>query len=117
MYSFFAIIILSDDCRETGRVCFFFGILFNFIKRGDKILTNSNQKNSKNLLFSNLCKNFHVEKKRKKFREWLLYNTTLDPFLLSVNLSEKAIREIEDWLKKKQNELLKQEIKESGSSL
>lgn len=92
----------------------FFGILFNFIKRGDMIFINRNLKKSKNPLFSSICKRFHVEKKqRRKFREWLLYNTTLDPFLLSVNLSEKAIREIEDWLKKKQNELLK----ESGSSL
>lgn len=93
----------------------FFGILFNFIKRGDEILTNSNLKNSKNLLFPDMCKRFHVEKKQKrKFREWLLYDTTIDPFLLSAKLSEETIREIENWLKKKQKELLMQE-KESGS--
>ena len=50
----------------------------------------------------------------KKFREWLLYDTTIDPFLLF--LEKKDIQEIEDWLKKKQKELLKQE-KEDGSSL
>ncbi len=86
----------------------FFGILFNFIKRGDKILTNSNPKNSKNLLFSDMCKRFHVEKKqRKKFKEWLLYNTTIDPFLLF--LKKEDIQEIEDWLKEKQRELIKHE--------
>lgn len=66
-------------------------------------------------MFSRLYKNFHVEKKQqKKFREWLLYDTTIDPFLLF--LEKKDIQEIEDWLKKKQKELLKQE-KEDGSSL
>lgn len=95
----------------------FFGILFNFIKRGDENSINGKLKSSKNSLFSSLCKHFHVEKKqRKKFREWLLYDTTLDPLLLSVNLSEETIREIEDWLKKKQKELLRQE-KEGGSNL
>lgn len=64
-----------------------------------------------------MCKNFYVEKKqRKKFREWLLYNTTLDPFLLSVNLSEETIREIEDYFEKLKEELIRQE-KEGGSSL
>lgn len=66
-------------------------------------------------MFSRLCKNFHVEKKQqKKFREWLLYDTTIDPFLLF--LEKKDIQEIEDWLQKKQKELLKQE-KEDGSNL
>ena len=96
----------------------FFGILFNFIKRGDKILTNSNPKNSKNLLFSSICKNFHVEKKRqKKFREWLLYNTTIDPFLLSVNLSKETIQEIEDYFEKLKEELIRQEKEKNGSIL
>ena len=94
----------------------FFGILFNFIKRGDRILTNSNRKNSKNLLFSNLCKNFRVEKtQRKSFKHWLLYDTTIDPFLLSGgNLGKEDIQKIEDWLKEKQKELLRWE-KEGGS--
>ncbi|WP_289749090.1 hypothetical protein [Thomasclavelia cocleata] len=43
-----------------------------------------------------------------------MYDTTIDPFLLF--LEKKDIQEIEDWLKKKQKELLKQE-KEDGSSL
>ena len=66
-------------------------------------------------MFSRLCKNFHVKKKKKKkFKEWLLYDTTIDPFLLF--LEKKDIQEIEDWLKKKQKELLRQE-KEGGSNL
>ena len=66
-------------------------------------------------MFSRLCKNFHVKKKQqKKFKEWLLYDTTIDPFLLF--LEKKDIQEIEDWLKKKQKELLRQE-KEGGSNL
>ncbi len=78
------------------------------------IFINGNRKKSKNLLFTDMCKRFHVEKKqKKKFKEWLLYNTTIDPFL--VFLKKEDIQEIEDWLKEKQKELLKQEIKESGS--
>ncbi len=89
--------------------------LYFFIGRGDIILTNCNRKNSKNLLFSDMCKRFHVEKKQqKKFREWLLYNTTIDPFLLF--LKKEDIQKIEDWLKEKQKELLRQE-KKSGSNL
>lgn len=62
-------------------------------------------------------KNFHVEKKQqKKFREWLLYDTTLDPFLLSADLSKETIQEIEDYFEKLKEELIRQE-KESGSSL
>ena len=63
-----------------------------------------------------MCKRFHVEKKqRKKFREWLLYHTTLDPFLLfGENLKKEDIQKIEDWLKEKQKQLLRWE-KESGS--
>lgn len=88
----------------------FFGILFNFIKRGDIIFINCNLKNSKNLLFTDMCKRFHVEKKqRKRFREWLLYDTTLDPFLLSLHMEKEDIQEIEKWLEEKQKELLKQE--------
>lgn len=56
------------------------------------------------------------KKRQKKFREWLLYDTTIDPFLLSAKLSEETIQKIEDWLKKKQKELLRQE-KEGGSNL
>lgn len=58
-----------------------------------------------------MCKRFHVEKKkRKKFKEWLLYDTTIDSFLLSGgNLGKEDIREIEKWLEEKQKELLKQE--------
>lgn len=52
------------------------------------------------------------KKQQKKFREWLLYDTTIDPFLLF--LKKEDIQEIEDWLKKKQKELLMQE-QESGS--
>ena len=60
-----------------------------------------------------MCKRFCVKKKqRKNFKHWLLYDTTIDPFLLF--LEKEDIREIEDWLKKKQKELLMQE-KESGS--
>ena len=94
----------------------FFGIRFNFIKRGDRIFINGNRKNSKNPLFSNLCKNFRVEKtQRKSFKNWLLYDTTIDPFLLSGgNLGKEDIQEIEDWLKEKQKELLRWE-KEGGS--
>ncbi len=80
------------------------------------IFINGNRKKSKNLLFTDMCKRFCVKKKqRKKFKEWLLYDTTIDPFLLFLELKEKDIQEIEDWLKEKQKELLKQEIKESGS--
>lgn len=92
----------------------FSSILFNFIKRGDIIFINCNLKNSKNLLFSSLCKRFHVEKKRKNFKHWLLYDTTIDPFLLFLELKEKDIQEIEKWLEEKQKELLSWE-KENGS--
>ena len=37
-----------------------------------------------------------------------MYDTTIDPFLLF--LEKKDIQEIEDWLKKKQKELLKQVV-------
>lgn len=78
------------------------------------ILINGNLKKSKNLLFSSLCKRFHVEKKRKNFKHWLLYDTTIDPFLLFLELKEKDIQEIEKWLEEKQKELLSWE-KENGS--
>ena len=62
-----------------------------------------------------MCKRFHVEKKkRKKFKEWLLYDTTIDSFIFLGNLKEEEIQKIEDWLKEKQKELLRWE-KESGS--
>ncbi len=59
-----------------------------------------------------MCKRFCVKKKqRKTFRKWLLYDTTIDPFLLSAKLSEETIQELEDWLKAKQKELLRNERK------
>lgn len=91
----------------------FFGILFNFIERSDVILYNSKSKNSKNSLFSDMCKNFQIKKRqRKNFKQWLLFNTTIDPFLLSFNLSEEAIQEIENWLEEKKEELIRQNKEE-----
>ena len=59
-----------------------------------------------------MCKRFCVKKKqRKTFRKWLLYDTTIVPFLLSAKLSEETIQELEDWLKAKQKELLRNERK------
>ena len=77
------------------------------------ILYNSKSKNSKNSLFSDMCKNFQIKKRqRKNFKHWLLYDTTIDPFLLSVNLSEEAIQEIESWLEGKKEELIRQSKEE-----
>ena len=74
------------------------------------IFINGNRKKSKNLLFTDMCKRFHVEKKqRKSFKHWLLYDTTIDPFIFLGNLKKEDIQEIEKWLKEKQKELLKQE--------
>lgn len=57
-----------------------------------------------------MCQKFQIKRKqRKKFKNWLLYDTTIDPFLLSAKLSEETIQEIEDWLKEKQKKLIKQE--------
>ncbi len=57
-----------------------------------------------------MCKHFHVEKKqRKSFKHWLLYDTTIDPFIFLGNLKKEDIQEIEKWLEEKQKELLKQE--------
>ncbi len=91
----------------------FFGILFNFIERSDTILYNSKSKNSKNSLFSDMCKNFQTTKsQRKNFKYWLLFDTTIDPFLLSFDLSEEAIQEIENWLEVKKEELIRQSKEE-----
>lgn len=60
-----------------------------------------------------MCEKFQIKRKqRKKFKHWLLYNTTIDPFILFLELED--IQEIEKWLKEKQKELLRCE-KESGS--
>ncbi len=63
-------------------------------------------------MFSSLCKNFHVNKQRKNFKHWLLYDTTVDPFILFLKLED--IQEIEAHLEKLKEELIKHE---SGSSL
>lgn len=39
-------------------------------------------------MFSSLCKNFHVNKQRKNFKHWLLYDTTVDPFILFLKLED-----------------------------
>lgn len=70
------------------------------------IFHNSKYKSSKNTLFSEMCRNFQIKRKHQRdFRDWLLFNTTIDPSLLF--LHKNSIQEIENWLKEKQEELKK----------
>lgn len=60
-----------------------------------------------------MCQNFRIKKRqRKNFKHWLLFDTTIDPLLLSFDLSEKAIQEIENWLEGKKEELIRQSREE-----
>lgn len=71
------------------------------------IFHNSKHKSSKNSLFSEMCRNFHIKKRhQKEFRDWLLFNTTIDPCILFLN--KNTISEIEIWLKEKQEDLEKE---------
>nr|CRY97632.1 hypothetical protein [uncultured prokaryote] len=62
-----------------------------------------------------MYKHFHVKRRyRKNFRNWLLYDTTIDPFVLFLELED--IQEIEDYFEKLKEELIRQS-KESGSKI
>ncbi len=55
-----------------------------------------------------MCEGFQIKKKqRRNFKNWLLYNTTIDPFITFAD--REKLQELEVELEKMKEELKKQE--------